>query len=147
MAPDGTQWRVRRLWLPRLRRRRRDGDDRSGDSGGDNGGDGSGGVDGGGLDVGDGDFGAVVLAILLVVAIGFVIALALPFVFFALELLVLPLVLLYKIVFRRPFTVEARTSRGRRMRWHVVGWRRSGEFAGEVAAALAHGRELPARGA
>jgi hypothetical protein len=62
----------------------------------------------------------------------------LPYVFFLLELVVLPLVFAYRIVLRKPWTVEARSGSERR-RWRVVGWGRAGEVVEEIALALERG--------
>jgi hypothetical protein len=62
----------------------------------------------------------------------------LPYVFFGLELLVLPLFLAYRIARGKPWTVEARSGSERR-RWQVHGWRNAGEAAGLIAQALARG--------
>ena len=126
-APDGRRWTVRRLWLPRLRRR--------GSNGGDPG--------PWGLDpVGDvGDFGAAALA---AIVLAIVVLVFLPYVFFLLELVVLPLVIAYRVVLRKPWTVEARGgSEGRR--WRVVGWGRAGEVVDEIAHALERGDDVVAR--
>jgi hypothetical protein len=44
---------------------------------------------------------------------------------------------------RDPWTVRARTDGRTYHRWHVVGFRNSGERRDEVAAALGSGRALP----
>jgi len=128
---------VRRLWLPRVRRRR----------------DGNGGQDdgswlgGSGFDVGGDDLGGaivgIVIAVVFVVVLALIVIFVLPYVFFVFELALVPLVVLYKIVFRRPFTIEATMQRNRhtKRRWKVIGWRASGEAVEEVARAFEQGRE------
>jgi hypothetical protein len=46
-------------------------------------------------------------------------------------------------LFRRPWSVRARTGGRTHHRWQVVGFRDSGELRGEVAAALGSGRVPP----
>jgi hypothetical protein len=48
-----------------------------------------------------------------------------------------------RMLFRRPWTVEALSEAGDRHRWRVVGLRASREHAADVANALAHGNPLP----
>jgi hypothetical protein len=71
-----------------------------------------------------------------------------PVIAIAIELVVLLFVVLgaaaARVVLRRPWTVQAVSGQARRHVWRVVGWRASGALAGEVAAALRDGRELPA---
>jgi hypothetical protein len=125
---------VRRLLLPRLRRR----------SDIPDGGNGS---DWGSLPVGSAlpdDLVAGVVAALAVALLAVLVFLFLPYVLFVLELLVLPFLLLYRVAFRRPWLVEARGSAGRRMRWKVVGWRESGEAVREIAEALERRKAVPA---
>ena len=119
-SPRGERWRVRRLWLPRLRRR----------SDIPDGGNGS---DWGSLPVGSAlpdDLVAGVVAALAVALLAVLVFLFLPYVLFVLELLVLPFLLLYRVAFRRPWLVEARGSAGRRMRWKVVGGARAARRSG-----------------
>jgi hypothetical protein len=52
-----------------------------------------------------------------------------------------------RLLFRRPWSVEAVSDAGERHRWQVVGWRASGELVAEVVNALAHGHVPPATGA
>jgi hypothetical protein len=48
-----------------------------------------------------------------------------------------------RLLFRRPWTVEAVSGAGDRHRWRVVGLRASREHAADVVNALAHGNPLP----
>ena len=50
-----------------------------------------------------------------------------------------------RLLFRRPWNVEAVSDTGERYRWQVVGWRASGELVTDVVNALAHGH-VPAAG-
>ncbi len=143
VAPDGRVWSVRRLWLPRLRRR-----DGRGNGDGDDDGDG----DSGDASWGDAfltglpdDLGGIVIAIAGVVAIGLFVFFVLPYFLFVLELLVLPILFAYRILFRKPWTVEAvsRTPPRELLRWQVVGLRESGEAVGEVAYSLERGETSP----
>ena len=52
-----------------------------------------------------------------------------------------------RLLFRRPWSVEAVSDKGERHRWEVVGWRASGELVADVVNALAHGHVLPAASA
>ena len=48
-----------------------------------------------------------------------------------------------RLLFRRPWTVRARTGGRTSHRWPVVGFRNNGERRDEVATALGSGRALP----
>ena len=52
-----------------------------------------------------------------------------------------------RLLFRRPWSVEAVSDTGEWHRWQVVVWRASGELVADVVNALAHGHVLPAAGA
>jgi hypothetical protein len=143
-TPAGEQWRVRRLWAPRLqggqlwrraRRRLSLGRRLAEESG----------VDGVGsaLELLDEIF--LVLAVLAVIALA--VFLVVPAVLALVDVLVAivlaALGIVARILFRRPWVVEARSSAGERHRWRVVGWRASREHVASVANALAHGNPLP----
>jgi hypothetical protein len=73
---------------------------------------------------------------------------ALGGIFVALVLLVvgpilLPLVILFRRAFERPWWVEARSSTGAVKRWRVRGWDESARVADEVARALERGEQEP----
>ncbi len=76
---------------------------------------------------------AIVLAILFVV----------PLLVAVIDLLVLAIVMLLgviaRVVFRRPWTVEARAHDGTTLCWRVRGWRASGQRCDEIEASLAVG--------
>ena len=158
-APDGTRWKVGRLWLPerslrwrRWRRRK----NRRGDSG-DVLVDGvihspGGGGGGGGFFSSVGDDIAVAFALILAVGVFILLFLLIATVIFPLIVLGLELMLLLvlllggltgRLLFRRPWTVRARAADGRIMRWHVRGFRRSGSVRNEIATALAAGQGEP----
>ena len=80
--------------------------------------------------------GAAGIAIVLV---SILVLIFLPYVFLLLELLVLPLLFGYRILFGKPWTVEARSG-SERLRWQVEGWRRAGEVGAEVVRALERGQ-------
>jgi hypothetical protein len=80
------------------------------------------------------------LAGIAVVVVGIVVVIFLPYVFFVLELLVLPLLFAYRVIYDKPWTVEARSG-SQRQRWQVRGWRRAGEAAADVARAREQGDE------
>jgi hypothetical protein len=48
-----------------------------------------------------------------------------------------------RIVFRRPWVIEARNDDDQVYRWRVVGWKASGERVGEIARILRAGATLP----
>jgi len=75
-----------------------------------------------------------------VLVLTIVVLIFLPYVFFILELLVLPLLFGYRVIFDKPWTVEARSG-SERQRWQVHGWRRAGEVVGEVARSRERGDE------
>lgn len=138
--PGGRTWTVRRRWAPRLRdrslwhrfrRRFRQAFDRVGDVGD---------ADPGCLEV----FGegllvglAVIAAVLLLVFV------AVPLVFAVLDLVVVLLLaalgILTRVLFRRPWTIEATSDDGGRLRWRVKGWRASGAKRDEIEGLLATG--------
>lgn len=151
-TPGGEEWHVRRLWAPRLggerlwtRIRRRIRRAREG------------------ADVADGpDIGclgdlfdefflvlAVVVAAVLVVVVGYLL------VFVLLDVLLVALLTVLgfaaRIVFRRPWVIEATSGDEggdgdadvARRTWRVVGWRASGETVDRIADALAHGTAMP----
>ncbi len=84
--------------------------------------------------------GVVILAILLLTTV------VIPVIAFTLELVLFLLVFLFgiagRVLFRRPWTVRARSAH-QEQRWQQVGFRRSGRLRDEVADALAGGRALP----
>jgi hypothetical protein len=82
-------------------------------------------------------------ALLLTLAIGILVLIFLPYIFFVLELLVVPAVFAYRIALGRSWTIEASSGRERR-RWQVQGWRRSGDAAEEIASALRRGDDVRA---
>jgi hypothetical protein len=101
-------------------------------------------VDGGGFAVDVLEGGALAVAI---VAALVVLTVLLPFVVILGELVIAILLALLgiaaRLLFRRPWTVEAMSEAGERHRWRVVGLRASREHAADVANALAHGNPLP----
>ena len=86
------------------------------------------------------------VAVVIVAAL-VVMTILLPFVVVAGELVVAILLALLgiagRVLFRRPWIVEAVSEGGDRHRWRVVGWFRSCEFVADVASALAHGNGVP----
>ena len=145
-SPDGRQWRVRRRWLPRLgaesligryrqlfRRRARKGADLGAD-----------GLAGGCVPI-DGE-GAVIGILVLVAVVVFVVV-GLPVLLALVETIVLVVGavagIVGRVLFRRPWVVEAASNDGRHHHWRVVGWRRSGQHRDHVAVLLAAGADLP----
>jgi hypothetical protein len=150
-APDGTVYSVGRQWWPERR-----GVDRgdvlkhSPDTIPD---DGGAGAHGGGHwwpDLGDADEFIVVLAVIAaaVVIVVFLTTVVVPVIAFTIELLIV-LVLFFaglagRLLFRRPWTVRARSKSRMVRHWQLVGFRASGRLRDDIAAALRDGRELPA---
>jgi hypothetical protein len=87
----------------------------------------------------------VLLALVIVLAI--LVLVGIPLVLAILDLLFLAVLTLLgvtaRVVFRRPWLVEARGPARHRVRWRVVGWRASGETVGAAADALAAGAPVP----
>ncbi len=143
-GPAPITWTVKRRWIPRLgadslwqrfwrRFRRMFGRAReSADV-----------ADGCGADLGSGIVAAiVVMAVLLVLA--FVIFPAVVAIIDLALLLVLALGgLVARVVFRRPWLIDARDGTGRVLRWRVVGWRASARRVEDVRALLAAGTVPP----
>ena len=126
-APDGRVWRVRRRWLPRLRDRSEFSD-----------------ID---VEVGVEYLWASSFVVgAFSVIVGVFVFLFLNYVFFALQVLAVPLLALAREVFRQPWTVEATAGRRRRKTWKVVGWLSSREAIRELKLALARGEPLPRSG-
>jgi hypothetical protein len=143
-TPGGREWVVRRHWLPRLRgetlwarfsrriraigRRLRGANELSA-------------VDGCASAAVD-DFVVVSVVILLLLLAVFVAVPLLIAVVDVLVVLVLSLLgIVGRVVFRRPWLVEARSGEETR-EWRVVGWRASRVHVDQVAADLQAGREL-----
>jgi hypothetical protein len=86
-----------------------------------------------------------VLAVAIVAAL-VVLSVLLPFVVVVGELVIAILLALLgsggRILFRRPWIVEAVSESGERHRWRVVGWFRSRQFVADVANALGHGNAV-----
>jgi hypothetical protein len=142
-TPAGETWRVRRLWVPRMRgetlwsrlRRRIKRARRVSDW----------------ADVGDGcfvDLDDLVIVVVVVVVVVLLVFLVVPLLLVLLDVLVLVLLLVLgvaaRIAFRRPWVVEATDDGPLRHTWRIVGWRASGEKVEEIAGLLAHGHPLPA---
>ncbi|HYF45618.1 MAG TPA: hypothetical protein VD926_05360 [Acidimicrobiales bacterium] len=88
---------------------------------------------------------AGIAAVVVVLVLVFI-----PIVILVGELLVLVSVvagtLVARVVFRRPWTIEAKASDGEVRRWEVVGWRASGDHVRFVREQLEHGMPLPPEG-
>lgn len=81
----------------------------------------------------------VIGVLVVAIAVALAVIAFLPFVVFVLELLiVVPLVVAYRVLLGKPWTLEAVTS-GERKLWHVPGWRASRRAVPRIAAALARG--------
>lgn len=144
-TPGGDLWQVRRLWAPRLRgetlwgrawRRIR----RTGRRTGEFADAGNPGCAGDLLDE-----LAIVLAVIAVVL--FVVFVGVPLLVALLDLLLLVLLTVLgvvgRVVFRRPWVIEAVGPDTMRRTWRIVGWRASHEAVDFIADALAHGAPPP----
>jgi hypothetical protein len=90
---------------------------------------------------------SLVTALIVVAAVGVLLVLLLfgvPFILALVDLVVVLLVavvgVVSRVLFRRPWTVEARSSTGEHHEGRVVGWRRSGALMREMGVELQHGR-------
>lgn len=151
-APDGARWRVRRVWAPRLgtetvwgrlRRRMRKGRRFMGRRAADA----ADVPDPGCLSDAADELALVLVAVVVLVFLFFV---GIPFVLAIIDLALFVVLTLLgigaRVVFRRPWLVEARGPDGQRVTWRVVGWRDSGETVDAAANALTHGLALPSGG-
>jgi hypothetical protein len=95
------------------------------------------------FDLGEG----IVAAVIVIVALVFFLLVLLPLLVAAVELLALALLavlaLAARIVFRRPWTVDALGASGQHHAWRIVGWRASGAARDHVAAALRSSGAVP----
>lgn len=146
-AIDGRGWVVRRRWVPRLgpetlwgrfRRRVRQMFRRAGD------------IDGGGcFDIGGID--DLVALLVLVVVAALVVFVLFPILVALLDVLLVALLTIVgvigRVVFGRPWTIEAIGDDESRYAWHVVGWRESKALVTELADRLRLGGPLPEPGA
>lgn len=124
--PQGRKIRVRRRWLP-WRRRVREVES----------------LDFGAPDLGD-DLPGVLLFLLVLIALPFVAVLVLLLGELLLLLLLLPVAVLLRVAFGRPWVVEAvEVTRGRPLLWSepVRGWTESGLRVHDLAAAYERGEE------
>ena len=139
-SASGPGWTVRRRWMPRLGRqglgqrfwaRARRTFRRVGDNAGL--------PDGCGLDIGEG----IVAAIVGLLVVAFVIFVVLPLLVAVVDLAILLLLAVVaipiRVLFRRPWLVDAHHLDGRGYRWRVVGWRASGDKVVEVRQLLEAG--------
>jgi hypothetical protein len=159
-APEGTPWNVRVVWAPRWRalarrfggwRAERTG--RSGDvvegalqAGGDI--PTPGGGSGGGLDLGNEIAAIVLILVAFVVGVALFWWVLLPLLLVILDvvivLILLALSIVARVLFRRPWTVEATAPGHDRLTTHVVGWRAALRRRDETADSLRRGLRLEA---
>jgi hypothetical protein len=144
-SPSGETWRVRRLWAPRLQgesllrrawRRVRGTVRRSGDL-----------ADvpdaGCAIDLADELAIALIAIVAVLVLVFFVVPLLVALVDLVILVVLTLLGIVARVLFRRPWVVEATAPDGSRLRWRIVGWRASREAVDEIADALAHGHPPP----
>jgi hypothetical protein len=152
-APEGTPWNVRVVWAPRWRAlARRFGGWRSKRSGGS--GDAldnalqvgdlpTSGRGGGGLDLGDEIAAIAIILVAFVLGVALFWWVLLPLLLVMLDIVIVLILLAMSIVarvlFRRPWTVEATAPGQGRITNHVVGWRAALRRRDEIADSLRHG--------
>lgn len=146
-TPTGHEWTVRRLWAPRFRgetitgrvwRRLRGTGRRTGSGLAD-----AASNPGCGADLFD-ELAIVIGVVVVVLVIAFVVVPLLVVVVDLLLLLLLTVLgLVARVVFRRPWVVEALGPDDLCLTWRIVGWRASGEAVDFIADALAHGAPPP----
>ena len=143
-SPDGRRWTVRRRWVPRLgadtvwgrfhrrfrRTFRRTGDVADLDPGC-------------AFDIGEGIAASFAVLIVILVLLFIVFPLLVAVVDVVVVLLLALAGLAGRIVFRRPWVVEANADDGRRLVWPVVGWGASNRHGDEVAQLLEAGITPP----
>ncbi len=125
--PGGTTVRIGRRWLPWRRRLR--------------------GLDSPDLPIPDGDdpVSAVLAVVGLIIAIPFLVIFTIALGELLILLALLPLLLLARVVLRRPWTVDV-TRSGELVSSHrAADWAASGELIGELAAQAARGELRPQR--
>lgn len=132
-------WKVKRRWVPRLgadtlwnrfRRRIRKTIRRAGDAAD---------VSDGCLDLGDGIIAGIAIVIVALVAIFVVLPLLVAVVDLAILLILALGGLIARVLFRRPWLIDARDGTGRVLRWRVVGWKASAERVTDIRQQLAGG--------
>jgi len=154
-APEGTPWNVRVVWAPRWRAfARRFGGwraKRTGHSGDvvdgalQVGGDipTSGGGGGGGLNLGDEIAAVVIIGVAFVLGVALFWWVLLPLLLVMLDVVIVVILLVVSIVarvlFRRPWTVEATAAGHDQLTTHVVGWRAALRRRDEIADSLRRG--------
>lgn len=155
-APEGTGWNVRVVWAPRWRAlARRFGGwraKRTGNSAGvvdgalQVGGDiptSGGGGGGGGLDLGDEIAAIAIILVVFVLGAALFWWVLLPLLLVMLDVVIVLILLaasiLARVLFRRPWTVEATAPGHDRLTTHVVGWRAALRRRDEIADSLRHG--------
>ncbi|HEX5995965.1 MAG TPA: hypothetical protein VFY84_12555 [Jiangellales bacterium] len=159
-APDDTRWTVRVVWEPRWRalarrfggwrRKRKNRDGASGDvvdgavQLADAATSGSGGGRAGGFDIGDAVIVLVVVFLAAIAAAALFWWVLLPLLLIAIDLVIvlvlLVLALVGRVLFRRPWTVEATAGNGERVTAEVVGWRAALRRRDEIAELLRRGQ-------
>ena len=136
VGPGDRVWRVGRRWVgdpPRLPRRELDG-----------GGDGGAWADLFDFGLDDSPLAAIAAALLAVAVIVALFTAIWPLIALTIELVIIVVLLVAGIVgrvlFRRPWTVEARSQR-LAARWQVSGWRASSELVEQISSRIAAGED------
>lgn len=124
---DGNTWRVGRRWLPWRRKVRHDPDVRDFDV-----------PDIGGLiDDLPGFLAALVIGVVVVITLPLILLALTSLIELSLLLALLPVVVLFRVAFRRPWTVQVIAPNGSvTVAEPVVGWRESGERVQALARSL-----------
>ena len=137
VGPGGRVWTVGRRWVgdrPRVRKTR---DSEFGGAGSEWG------------DLFDFAFdditpGAILAALTFVIVVAVLVTVVWPLVAIAVEIVLLLIVfaagVVGRVLFRRPWTVEARAAH-LRAEWNVIGWRASGELIEDVSRRIAAGED------
>ncbi|GAA1892864.1 hypothetical protein [Asanoa iriomotensis] len=159
-APDDTRWTVRVVWEPRWRalarrfggwrRRRKKRDIDAGDVVDsamridDAATSGSGGGNGDGFDLGDAVIVVVVVFLAVIVAAALFWWVLLPLLLIVVDLMIVLVLLVAtiagRVLFRRPWTVEATAANGEKVVTEVVGWRAALRRRDEIAESLRRGQ-------
>jgi len=159
---DGVEWTVRRRWLPRYegrglrerlhQRKARAAARRAAEEGNATGADKKQGprwYDALDLPFVDDSLVAAIVSILAIVAVFALVVWGVPVLLAAVDLVFVVIVavagVVGRVLFRRPWTIEARAADGRQQEVRVVGWRKGGAVIDDLAAEIRHGR-APAAG-
>lgn len=122
VAPDGTNWSIRRRWVrrPRWREFRVFPD----------------------LPMFDFSLTGALFWIAAVAVLTVLVLLLLPILVFVVELALIGLAIPARFLLGRPWTIEASSSRGDELEWSVSGWQRSRRFIRDLTTAIERGERI-----